>query len=112
METQTFDSRERTSQSAKSSKAESVLKEGTLKLIDRVSSTMVSPEEPTIFDKSKTGRVGYSLPRLAVPEVKPASVISAALIRDEVEGFPEVSENEVVRHFVKLSQKNYCIDTG
>ena len=30
----------------------------------------------------------------------------------EIEDFPEVSETEIVRHFTRLSQKNYCVDLG
>lgn len=83
-----------------------------MKLIDQLTGTLVSPEEPTLFDKSKAGRIGYSMPALEVPHVSPEKVLPKSLIRDTVDGFPEVSENEIVRHFVRLSQKNYSIDTG
>ena len=33
-------------------------------------------------------------------------------VRDEIEGFPEVSEVEVIRHFTRLSTWNYAIDLG
>ncbi|MCR4429310.1 MAG: aminomethyl-transferring glycine dehydrogenase subunit GcvPB [Caldiserica bacterium] len=59
-----------------------------------------------IFEKSKKGRVGFSLPELDVP----ASSFSFK-VREEI-GLPEVSEPEVVRHFTLLSQKNYGVDTG
>jgi glycine dehydrogenase subunit 2 len=62
---------------------------------------------PTIYELSQPGRIGVNLPVLDVPE----SDMPAELLRDELK-MPEVSENEVVRHFVKLSQKNYSIDTG
>jgi glycine dehydrogenase subunit 2 len=83
-----------------------------LPLIDKTTSPLVSPEEPLLFEKSSSGRVGYSLPPCPVPEISPADVISEELCRSELGDFPEISENEVVRHFVRLSQKNYCIDTG
>jgi glycine dehydrogenase subunit 2 len=82
------------------------------KLIDRINAPFLSPEEPLLFEKSSPGRVGFSLPPLPVPEVNAESVIPEDLYRSEVDGMPEVSENEIVRHFVRLSQKNYCIDTG
>ncbi len=63
--------------------------------------------EPLIYDESVTGRVGASLPKLDVP----AADLPAGLVRDSVE-LPEVSELQVVRHFVKLSQLNHAIDTG
>lgn len=66
--------------------------------------------EPTIFDLSSPGRVGYSLP--APQEGETAHGLPAELLRDEVEGFPEVSEVDVTRHFTRLSQKNYAIDLG
>ncbi len=82
------------------------------RLLHETTATFISPEEPVIFEKGKTGRIGYSLPTSPIPEVKPSDVLPKDLLRNEIEGFPEVSENEVVRHFVRLSQKNYCIDTG
>lgn len=83
-----------------------------MNLLEKTTGTLVSPEEPTLFDKSKPGRIGYSLPAPEVPELSAAQVLPKALVREEVAGFPEISENEIVRHFVRLSQKNYSIDTG
>ncbi|GAK59703.1 probable glycine dehydrogenase [decarboxylating] subunit 2 [Candidatus Vecturithrix granuli] len=68
--------------------------------------------EPLIFERSVKDRQGYSLPVCDVPDVRPEDVIPQAYIRDEVTGFPEVSEVEVVRHFTHLSQWNYGIDSG
>jgi glycine dehydrogenase subunit 2 len=68
--------------------------------------------EPLIFERSVEGRQGYSLPACDVPDVRPEDVIPQTYIRDEVAGFPEVSEVEVVRHFTHLSQWNYGIDSG
>ncbi len=64
--------------------------------------------EKLIFDHSDPGRKGYSLPRLDVP----AAVLPEGLVRAEVEGFPEVSEVDVVRHFTRLSSWNYGVDSG
>jgi glycine dehydrogenase subunit 2 len=83
-----------------------------MKLIDQLTAPLVSPEEPTLFEKSRAGRIGYSLPTASVPEVDPSALIPKTMYRPFVEGFPEISENEIVRHFVRLSQKNYSIDTG
>jgi len=33
-------------------------------------------------------------------------------VRPEIEGFPELSETEVVRHYTRLSRLNYAIDLG
>jgi glycine dehydrogenase subunit 2 len=63
--------------------------------------------EPLIYDISVPGRRGVNLPELDVPE----SELPADLLRDELR-LPEVSELQVVRHFVNLSQLNHGIDTG
>src|SRR4051812_13624899 len=64
--------------------------------------------EPLIFDLSSPGRVGFSLPEVDIDE---APALDPALTRNELD-LPEVSEIDVTRHFVRLSQKNYAIDTG
>jgi glycine dehydrogenase subunit 2 len=67
--------------------------------------------EALIFERSQTGRVGYRLPKLDVPET--ADVIPAELRRDDdLDGVPEVSEVDVVRHFTRMSSWNYSIDLG
>ena len=68
--------------------------------------------EPLIFERSVAGRQGASLPECDVPETRPEDVIPAAYLRDDLAGFPEVSEVDVVRHFTRLSQWNYSIDSG
>ncbi|MFO0757319.1 MAG: aminomethyl-transferring glycine dehydrogenase subunit GcvPB [Byssovorax sp.] len=66
--------------------------------------------EPTIFERGAKGRSGASLSPLDVPEVDPAAHFGA-LARAEAAGLPEVSEPEAFRHFVRLSQWNFCIDS-
>ena len=68
--------------------------------------------EPLIFERSVPGRSGASLPSAGVPETDPADEIPAELLRGPIEHFPSNSENEVVRHYVRLSQTNHSIDTG
>ncbi len=63
-----------------------------------------------IFELSKEGRKGYRLPELDVEEVNPQQVIPEDYLREDLD-LPEVSELDVVRHFTKLSQKNYAVDT-
>ncbi|MEN8181003.1 MAG: aminomethyl-transferring glycine dehydrogenase subunit GcvPB [Myxococcota bacterium] len=69
-------------------------------------------EEPLLFERSRPGRVGYSLPELDVPDVDPADLFGAELVRDEIPGLPEVSEVDVVRHFTRLSTWNAAVDLG
>jgi glycine dehydrogenase subunit 2 len=66
--------------------------------------------EPLIFEISAAGKRGFLLPPLDVPAKE--KVLEGFPQREEINGFPEVSELEVVRHFTRLSQTNYCIDVG
>ncbi len=62
--------------------------------------------EPLIYEISASGRIGVNLPQCDVPE----SELPSELMRDEL-ALPEVSELQVVRHFTRLSQRNFGIDT-
>ncbi len=67
--------------------------------------------EPLIFEKSRKGRSGFTPP----PDRFAADVetgIPESLLRPEMEGLPDVTEPEAVRHFVRLSQFNFGVDTG
>jgi len=113
METQTSHSYQRAPyEGADRSTGELSSQRGRLKPPNNKLGVITSFEEPLIFEKSLAGRTGYSLPSLDVPEVSASKLWAASWTRTEVAGFPEVSENEVVRHFVRLSQKNYAIDLG
>ena len=68
----------------------------------------LSLNEKLLFEHSDPGRCGYSLPPLDVP---PAG-LPDELVRTEVDGFPELSEIDVVRHFTRLSSWNYGVDSG
>src|SRR5215218_1709340 len=73
--------------------------------------THISPNEQLIFERSHTGRIGYRLPALDVDEV--SLEIPAEFRRDDdLEGMPEVSEVDVIRHFIRMSTWNYSIDLG
>ena len=71
-----------------------------------------SYEEPLSIERSRSGRVGWSLPALDVPAVDPASVWPEGALRREPAELPELSEVEVVRHFTRLSTWNAAIDLG
>ncbi len=71
-------------------------------------------EEPLILEMGRSGRRGFTLPRLEpgiLEEVGSISVPEEVRRRDPPL-LPEVSEVEVVRHYVRLSQMNYGVDTG
>jgi glycine dehydrogenase subunit 2 len=72
----------------------------------------ITQNEPLLFERSSPGKIGYQLPALDVPPVDPAEALGAEAVRDEIEGFPEVSEVEAIRHFTRLSTWNYAIDLG
>jgi glycine dehydrogenase subunit 2 len=68
--------------------------------------------EGLIFEKSSPGKRGFDLPPLDVPKVDASKALGAHHRARGVEGFPEVSEIEVLRHFTRLSTWNYAIDLG
>jgi len=72
----------------------------------------ISQSEGLIFEQSAPGKRGIELPPLDVPAVDAAKELGAGFVREEIEGFPEVSEIEVIRHFTRLSTWNYAIDLG
>ncbi|HEY6391162.1 MAG TPA: aminomethyl-transferring glycine dehydrogenase subunit GcvPB [Bryobacteraceae bacterium] len=72
----------------------------------------INQNEPLLFENSSPGKRGYQLPDLDVPAVDAAAVLGAQNTRAEIEGFPEVSEVEAIRHFTRLSTHNYAIDLG
>jgi len=63
--------------------------------------------EPLLFELSTPGRTAFTLPSLDVP----AAALPEGYVRADLP-LPEVSELELVRHFTRLSQLNYCIDTN
>ncbi|MCU1237498.1 MAG: glycine dehydrogenase (decarboxylating) beta subunit [Candidatus Solibacter sp.] len=72
----------------------------------------LSQNEPLLFERSSPGKKAYQLPELDVPAVDAAETLGAENVRKEIEGFPEVSEVEAIRHFTRLSTWNYAIDYG
>ncbi|MGC8817160.1 MAG: aminotransferase class V-fold PLP-dependent enzyme, partial [Candidatus Hadarchaeum sp.] len=63
--------------------------------------------EPLIFEMENSSCKGCLL-----PEGVPASFsIPEKLMRNSI-GIPELSQPEIVRHYIRLSQMNYCVDTG
>jgi glycine dehydrogenase subunit 2 len=67
--------------------------------------------EPVIFEKSQPERRGYTFPALDVPSINPADHLPGEALRKTAAQLPEMSELEVVRHYTRLSQLNFSIDT-
>ncbi len=63
--------------------------------------------EPLIFDESRSGRYAFAQAPADAADVS----IPKEFLRDDVPLMPEVSELQVVRHFTRLSQQNFSIDT-
>src|SRR6195256_6820430 len=64
-----------------------------------------------IFELSSPGRMAYSLPELDVPVEDVRARLPHGALRREAPALPEVSELDVVRHYSRLSQMNYGLDT-
>ena len=72
----------------------------------------ITRDENLIFERSSPGKCGVDLPAPEVPAASAAELLGEDLSRQEIPGFPEVSELEVIRHFTRLSTWNYGVDTG
>jgi len=72
----------------------------------------ITQNESLLFEISSPGKKGYQLPELDVPAVEASAALGLSNVRDQIAGFPEVSEVEAIRHFTRLSTWNYAIDLG
>ncbi|MBM3706074.1 MAG: aminotransferase class V-fold PLP-dependent enzyme, partial [Actinobacteria bacterium] len=66
----------------------------------------------TIFEKSRKSRNNFKTGETGTGKQDLADLIPPELIREYEIGIPELSENEVIRHFTALSLRNYGIDNG
>jgi glycine dehydrogenase subunit 2 len=64
-------------------------------------------EEPLIFELGAKGRENDILPYSDLSEMGDENIIPDEFCRKDIDGFPEVGEVEVVRHFTRLSLWNY-----
>jgi glycine dehydrogenase subunit 2 len=74
--------------------------------------TLVAEQQLTVFQKGAPGRRAFVAPALDVPEADPQALLPAALRRAEPAALPELSEPEIVRHYVNLSKRNFDLDSG
>jgi glycine dehydrogenase subunit 2 len=65
----------------------------------------------TIFEKNSPGRKGYTLPDNDV-EIKLADCLPETFLRRQPLRLPQVSELDVMRHFIELSHKNHFVEKG
>jgi glycine dehydrogenase subunit 2 len=66
----------------------------------------------TIFEKGAPGRRAFVAPPSGVPERPLDELIPARLRRSSPPRLPEVSEPELVRHYVRISRRNFDLDSG
>jgi glycine dehydrogenase subunit 2 len=66
----------------------------------------------TIFQKGAPGRRAFVCPPLDVPAEDPDELLPAALRRTAPARLPELSEPEIVRHYVGISKRNFDLDSG
>ena len=69
-------------------------------------------EVQMIFERSRPGRIAYSLPVCDVPERPASGLIGEEYLRKTAAELPEVSEVDVVRHFTELAGRNHGVDTS
>jgi glycine dehydrogenase subunit 2 len=72
----------------------------------------IGEADATIYERSKPGRRAFVAPELDVPEYELGELVPKRLLRAEAPRLPEVSEPEIVRHYNRLSKRNFDLDTG
>jgi glycine dehydrogenase subunit 2 len=78
----------------------------------KIRDTGLIQDEPLLFEQGGEGRKGYSLPRWDVEKVEVENLNVGHFVRKDLSGLPQLSEVDVVRHFTRLSQWNYGVDSG
>ncbi len=66
----------------------------------------------TIFEKGSPGRRAFACPQSGVPGRDPLELLPHHLRRAQPARLPQVSEPELVRHYVRLSRRNFDLDSG
>ncbi|HNR38815.1 MAG TPA: aminomethyl-transferring glycine dehydrogenase subunit GcvPB [Acidobacteriota bacterium] len=72
----------------------------------------ISINESLLFEQVPGNRSTCDFPPLDVPSGEMADYVPRELLRDDIPGFPELNEVEVVRHYTRLSTHNYHVDLG
>ncbi|HYF27080.1 MAG TPA: aminomethyl-transferring glycine dehydrogenase subunit GcvPB [Baekduia sp.] len=72
--------------------------------------TVAMDETRTVFEKGAPGRRAFTCPQLDVPQAD--GLLPEAFRRTEPARLPELTEPEIVRHYVNLSKRNFDLDSG
>lgn len=73
---------------------------------------LLKETDPLLFELSRPGRTAYSLPKSDVPQKRLEASIPAELLREKPAQLPEISELQLMRHYTRLSHKNFGVETG
>ncbi len=65
-----------------------------------------------IFEKSVPGRRGVTFPTAGLSDQSINALLPPSFQRQSALTLPEISENDLIRHYTKLSNQNYGVDTG
>ena len=92
------------------------LGEETVQVTSSVPSAGETPQQrdgaKTIYEKSKVGRRAFMVPETDVPDTPLDQLIPSALLRTDPAKLPEVAEPELVRHYTRISKRNFDLDSG
>jgi glycine dehydrogenase subunit 2 len=73
---------------------------------------MHKQDQALIFELTKSGRIGYSLPEMDIPVVDVTELIPSDYLRVSEPELPEASELDIMRHYTALSNRNHGVDSG
>ncbi|WP_147802881.1 aminomethyl-transferring glycine dehydrogenase subunit GcvPB [Alkalicoccus halolimnae] len=73
---------------------------------------MKENNQSLIFELSREGRIGHSLPELDIERIDVDEMLPAFFQREESAEIPQVSELQLVRHYTALSRRNHGVDSG
>jgi glycine dehydrogenase subunit 2 len=79
---------------------------------DLAETPMQRDRATTIYERSVEGRRAATMPETGVDERPIDELIPKNLLRDKPAELPEVSEPEIVRHYNRISRRNFDLDTG
>lgn len=68
--------------------------------------------EKLLFEKSVSGRRGMTFPRTGLDGCSVDQILPKKYLRETPAPLPELSENELMRHYTRLSQETYGVDNG
>ena len=68
--------------------------------------------EPLLKELSEPGRRAFTLPPLDVPKTKVEDLLPPSLIRRDPAPLPELSERDLVKHFMRLAHLNFSGETN